>query len=101
MASTTTSGIINSFGNTPQANADFYSYIEGGTAILLDVMANDLGGNAKTLWSITDETGETDGAVDSDGDGVIETSEVQELLVRDLAGAEQKSALGATIKIVQ
>ena len=50
---TTSSGIQTSFGNTPQAGNDyFYASIAGVT--YLNVMANDLGGNAKTLWSLDD-----------------------------------------------
>ena len=44
-----------SFGNTPQAKDDYLlaGLTEDSTGIVcLDVMANDLGGNAKTLWSL-------------------------------------------------
>ncbi|MBT9475385.1 VCBS domain-containing protein [Polaromonas sp.] len=47
--------------NTPQAGDDTYStvedYLTGGGVLLLDVMNNDLGGKAKTLWSIDDGAG--------------------------------------------
>ena len=48
-----------SFANTPQAADDHLAYLEdqlatAGTRVLLDVMANDLGGKAKTLFSIDD-----------------------------------------------
>jgi Ca2+-binding RTX toxin-like protein len=57
-----------SFSNTPQANGDAYNYTEdqllssglltvtaqSHSVITLNVMANDLGGNAKTLYSIDD-----------------------------------------------
>ena len=54
-------GTTTSFGNTPQAKDDSYSYLEdvllhdsslyniATNALLLDVMANDLGGAAKSL----------------------------------------------------
>src|SRR5438045_2119201 len=51
-------GITTSFTNTPQAGDDFISSTQTGLTEdnlgirYLDVMANDLGGNAKTLWSI-------------------------------------------------
>ncbi|MDZ5460922.1 cadherin-like domain-containing protein [Azohydromonas lata] len=56
-----------SFSNTPQAKDDAFAYTEdqllasgqmrGDTTISLDVMANDLGGQAKTLFSIDDGSG--------------------------------------------
>ena len=40
---------------TPQAVDDFASILEGtGSIFTFDVMSNDLGGNAKTLYAITD-----------------------------------------------
>src|SRR2546430_4341612 len=67
---TTGGGSTTSFSNTPQAVDDSYSWTEdqlialslynGATnTISLDVMSNDLGGNAKTLWSIDDGNGNT------------------------------------------
>ncbi len=47
-----------SYTKTPQANGDYWAFSEDfsgladGKSILLDVMANDLGGNAKSLYSI-------------------------------------------------
>src|SRR5262249_26484552 len=47
-----------SFTNTPQAVDDFFAASQTGltedllSIVYLNVMANDLGGNAKTLWSI-------------------------------------------------
>ena len=65
MATTTTSsGTVTSFSNSPQAKDDTFTtgLIDGLSGSLitedlvgvvyLDVMANDLGGNAKTLWSL-------------------------------------------------
>lgn len=53
-----------SFTKTPQAGDDTYSYVEDdaaaiavGNVISLDVMSNDLGGNAKQLFSIDDGNG--------------------------------------------
>src|SRR4051812_16665935 len=48
-----------SFGNTPQANDDYFNAAATrltednlATDVVLDVMANDLGGNAKSLFSL-------------------------------------------------
>ena len=51
-----------SFTNTPQANNDVFVFVEdtvsiSGSNLLLDVMANDLGGNAKKLFSVDDGNG--------------------------------------------
>ena len=46
-----------SFSNTPQATDDFYSladYSIVSNQITLNVMADDLGGKAKTLYSVDD-----------------------------------------------
>ena len=54
-------GTTTSFSDTPQAQDDILDYTEESvvkgylcTSIILDVMQNDLGGNAKTLFSIDD-----------------------------------------------
>ncbi|TIQ28074.1 MAG: hypothetical protein E5X48_31995 [Mesorhizobium sp.] len=60
-------GTTTSFSNTPQAQGDVFNYTEdtavvvsgSQSIILLDVLANDLGGNAKTLYSIDDGTSAT------------------------------------------
>lgn len=58
--------------NTPQAQDDLYSVTEAqaeaasNNILWLDVMANDLGGKSKTLWSIDD------GNVHADCFGLIE-----------------------------
>jgi hypothetical protein len=94
----TTPGLITSFDNTPQANADAYSYTEAQLEadtdgiIWLDVMSNDLGGKAKTLYSIT-------AGSDTDGDGDIDTSDLSSLLTKDVTCVEELSALGAKISI--
>ena len=63
---TTGGGSTTSFTNTPQANGDTYNYIEDvlyddatlydrdSKTVFLDVMSNDLGGKAKTLFSVDD-----------------------------------------------
>ncbi|NMN79663.1 VCBS domain-containing protein, partial [Pseudomonas sp. KD5] len=69
MATTTTTsgGTVTSFSNTPQAQDDIFTTGVIGTSsasitedllgvVYLDVMSNDLGGNAKTLWSLDDGT---------------------------------------------
>src|SRR6185503_14968577 len=71
-----------SFNKTPQAGNDSFSTGEDSSLVLnLDVMANDLGGNAKQLYSLDD------GNVASD------------LLAKDAVGAVQHSAAGAIISI--
>ncbi|VVP99103.1 hypothetical protein PS934_02349 [Pseudomonas fluorescens] len=55
MASTTTTsgGTVTSFSNTPQAKDDVYTATENLLGVVYwDVMSNDLGGSAKTLWSL-------------------------------------------------
>src|SRR4249919_1293131 len=66
---TTGGGSTVSFGNTPQAKDDNYLFLEdvlrnnaslynvATKIITLDVMSNDLGGNAKTLFSVEDGDG--------------------------------------------
>jgi VCBS repeat-containing protein len=69
MATTTTTsgGTVTSFSNTPQAQDDIFTTGVVGTSsvtitedlqgiVYLDVMSNDLGGNAKTLWSLDNAT---------------------------------------------
>src|ERR1043166_3259828 len=82
---TTGGGSATSFTNTPQANDDTYNYLEdllransslynvATNTISLDVMANDLGGNAKALFSV------------DDGDGNPITSDF-DLLYKDVDG---------------
>ena len=54
----TSGGTTVSFTNTPQGKDDNFTSAQTGLTedtarvIYLDVMANDLGGNAKTLWSL-------------------------------------------------
>jgi len=58
MATQTTGvGSTISFGNAPQANNDSFAFTEEANNILvLNVMANDLGGAAKTPFSVDDGT---------------------------------------------
>src|SRR5437016_12673401 len=59
---TTGGGSTTSFSNTPQATSDLFTSASTGltenstTIVYLDVMGNDLGGNAKTLFSIDNGT---------------------------------------------
>ena len=75
-----------SFTNTPQAGDDFFAAAGTGltedssATVYLAVMANDLGGAAKTLWSIDDGT-------NSSG-----TSSPTDLLIQDTARIETTSA---------
>ncbi|SCK21942.1 VCBS domain-containing protein, partial [Vogesella sp. LIG4] len=88
MATTSSGGTATSFSNTPQAQDDsFTSALINGlnsaitedtqAVMYLDVMANDLGGNAKTLWSLDD------GISDSVG---TKTYAPADLLVQDDKG---------------
>src|SRR5437764_3789164 len=52
----TSGGTTASFSNTPQAVDDTFNYSASISGILiLNVMANDLGGNAKSLWSVDND----------------------------------------------
>jgi len=63
MAANTKGGTTTSFSNTPQAKEDVLGTTSSGalitedsTSVILDVLSNDLGGNAKSLWSLDDGT---------------------------------------------
>ncbi len=83
---------ITNFSNTPQAMDDVFANTGltedsgSGTTFNLNVMANDLGGKAKTLYSLDDGL-ENDGAAGSD------------LLIRDVVGFDNSSKAGALIEI--
>lgn len=79
MALSTSGGTTTSFSNTPQAVDDTYSLSEDAGIVCLDVLANDLGGKAKTLWSIDNSS--------DDGSG--------DLIANDTAGVCEFSELGA------
>src|SRR5262249_46065521 len=85
-----------SFTRTPQAGDDTYCWTEdqligsgllNGTVVTLNVMSNDLGGNAKSLWSIDDGNGHTSQAdydlLNSDMGGVWENAAINNLGVAD------------------
>src|SRR5215212_9866753 len=80
MATNTGGGTTASLDNTPQAKDDFYAALED-QILYFDVMANDLGGNAKALWSIDDTS--DDGSAD--------------LVAKDVVGVCEFSELGARI----
>src|SRR5215831_5850120 len=96
----TTTSNTNQLTNTPQAGDDYYGWTEDQLLasglltennlqhfVRLDVMSNDLGGNAKKLWSIDDGNGNTNVAdydlVKSDMQGVWEDAAVNNLGVAD------------------
>jgi hypothetical protein len=90
-----------SFSNTPQATNDVYTATVTGLTedslgiVKLSVMANDLGGNAKSLYSVDDGY---IGAYTNDGSS-NDTSGYTDLLSADGVGALNKSKFGATIAI--
>jgi VCBS repeat-containing protein len=79
---TTGGGSTTSLDNTVQAKDDYFAAMED-QVLCFDVMANDLGGSAKTLWSI-DNTSD-------DGSG--------DLIAKDLVGVVEFSELGAKISL--
>jgi VCBS repeat-containing protein len=90
----TNPGIKVSFNNTPQAADDLFTagqtlLTEDNFAslglVLLNVMANDSGGNAKSLYSVDD--------------GINSAGPSGDLLVQDAIGVANYSLHGATIKI--
>ncbi|WP_221174475.1 VCBS domain-containing protein, partial [Pseudomonas fluorescens] len=86
MASTTTTsgGTVTSFSNTPQAKDDVFTTNENLQGVMYwDVMSNDLGGNAKTLWSL-------DNAVSDPT--ATKAYAPADLLVQDTARAEAMSS---------
>src|SRR5688572_3104463 len=65
MATNTSGGTTASLSNTAQAKADTFYCGEDLTGItMLDVMLNDLAGNAKILWSVDDSATDAAGATD-------------------------------------
>lgn len=85
-----TSPNLNLFANAPQARGDTFSFSENErdnpVSFVLDVMANDLGGKAKTLWSLDDGAG---------GQSLT----MQDLVARDAIGAINRTARGNEIYI--
>ncbi|WP_077523660.1 S-layer family protein [Metapseudomonas resinovorans] len=84
-----------SFGNTPQAKGDSFIYDDlvrtGSNYICLDVMANDLGGKAKTLYSLAD-------GVHDDGSTATRAEIQADLLTHAILST---SAYGARIWIAE
>src|SRR5262245_15859015 len=93
---TTGGGSTTSFSNAPQAQDDSYGWTEdqllgtgliSGNVVRLNVLSNDLGGNAKTLFSIDDGNGNTSltdyDLLHSDSMGVWESTALNSLGVRD------------------
>ncbi len=96
----TSGGTTTSFTNTPQATGDdFTSALTGmtedsATIFYLDVMANDLGGKAKTLWSLDNGVNDT-GAMLGHIAGDLLTQDI----ARAAATSTDTSANGARIWI--
>ncbi len=91
MVTVITNGTVTSFSNTPQAGDDYFVFsqlTEDSTGLfILDVMGNDLGGKAKSLYSLDDGV-ENEGLTSS-----------ADLLTLDFVNADNKSSLGALIEI--
>ena len=88
----TSGGTTTSFNNTPQAVDDSFLAHED-WIFTFNVMANDLGGNAKMLWSIDDTDSDGTATAGGIGDGTTD------LLARDTAMVPELSDLGARIWI--
>jgi Ca2+-binding RTX toxin-like protein len=95
---------LQSQSNTPQARDDDYHGsvpdfgLPSGNVVTLDVLANDIGGKAKSLWSIDDGNGHPEGTdfdlVARDSCGVFESTAVNNLGVQDsITIADGKVAL--------
>ncbi|MDO9477936.1 MAG: Ig-like domain-containing protein, partial [Pseudohongiella sp.] len=96
----TNGGTQTSFTNTPQAKDDTFGTPQSGqlnyanNTYLLNVMANDLGGNSKSLWSV-------DNGINNSGamNGYV----AGDLLTQDQAGitglAENRSLFGASLTV--
>lgn len=92
----TNGGTETSFQNTPQAKDDTISNVDFGAldynslVFSLDILANDLGGNSKSLWSVDDginNSGAMDGYVAGD------------LLEQDNFGGGESSSSGAMLSV--
>src|SRR5687767_8383132 len=92
MSTNTSGGTTTSFTNTPQAKDDFAVATED-AVFTFDVMANDLGGAAKILWSIDDSDLDGSTAAGGAGDGTID------LLDKYTTAVPEYSDLGARISI--
>src|SRR5262245_10884804 len=84
----TSGGTTTSFINTPQAVDDYFASTQTGLTedstftAYLSVLANDLGGNAKTLWSVDN---------DVNNSGAMAGYIAGDLLTQDTARAEATS----------
>lgn len=78
-----------SFTKTPQAKADDFNglsesdFENADSSFLLDVMANDLGGKGKSLYSIDDGTGAPQDLLGKDGDDWELTAAGNEIQIKD------------------
>ena len=101
MPTNTSGGTTTSFFNTPQATDNCYTADED-CVYYFDVMSDDLGGSAKVLWSIDDNNlyGTTTTSADGATTTTTNVDSVIDLTVKDAAGCVEKSALGASISIV-
>ncbi|MDP1708665.1 MAG: VCBS domain-containing protein [Gammaproteobacteria bacterium] len=98
----TNTGIITSFAKTPQAGDDLFAFSSltedsaVGSTFTLDVMANDGGGKAKTLWSLDD------GYVGdfNDSDSTPDIAGTSDLLTKYNSSTTYYSKFGAEISIV-
>src|SRR5215207_5334127 len=101
MPTNTSGGTTTSFFNTPQATDNCYTADED-CVYYFDVMSDDLGGSAKVLESSRDN--DLYGTTTPSDDGTTTTTanvdSVIDLTVKDAAGCVEKSALGASISIV-
>ncbi len=96
----TNGGTEISFQNTPQAKDDAFGTAQSGqlnyvsTVYVLNVMGNDLGGNAKSLWSVDDGINQS---------GAMSGHEAGDLLTQDGAGitgiAGNRSLFGASLSV--
>jgi VCBS repeat-containing protein len=98
----TSGGTTTSFSNTPQAVDDSYSYSGVVSGILiLNVMADDLGGAAKSLWSIDNDI--SVGVASSNGKyapaDLLANDTVYTSAAAGDAGTSDTSLLGAKIWI--
>jgi VCBS repeat-containing protein len=95
--STPSTGITTtSMFNTPQAVDDLYFISEDNATLTyyFDVMSNDLGGNAKTLWSITDGPEYINGVL------ALDAAEIADLISKDAVNVYESSEKGAQVAIV-
>ncbi|RUW63878.1 VCBS domain-containing protein [Mesorhizobium sp. M7A.F.Ca.US.008.03.1.1] len=91
-------GTTTSFSNTPQAKDDLLTTAASGAlltedlsgVIKLDVLANDSGGAAKTLWSVDDASGPV-------GTSTNGNTYPSDLLVKDVAYANDTTGLAGSL----